>query len=315
MSTIAWVGKQRRRRSTRSTGLILVTLLILSFGGTVERMLERASYFMMGFVFLFLVTVNVAFIPASHWWETLAGFFRFRLVSEDLDWALVTALVATAGSGGMGNLCVTSWARDKGFAMARYSGAIPSGTGQAERLLYARGADSWLTGGGMRAKDTILRRWRLSRRGQSLVEFALVLPLLMVLFLGLVAGIVMNVIKHRGTGQAVPWTDGVVLSSAALLVWLIAATIFEWAYKPAQQGRKVAYLTVASFVFLALVMAILVAGGSQHAAPRASGAAALPLPLGEGRGEGLSRLAGSQTLTLAFSQRERELASAPEAAP
>jgi hypothetical protein len=90
--------------------------------------------------------------------------------------------------------------------------------------------------------------------------------------LGLVAGIVMNVIKYRGAGQPVPWTDSVVLSSAALLVWLIVATIFEWVYKPAQQGRKVAYLTVASFVFLALVMAILFAGGSQHAAPRVSGA-------------------------------------------
>jgi len=90
--------------------------------------------------------------------------------------------------------------------------------------------------------------------------------------LGLVAGIVMNIIKHRGAGQAVPWTDSGVLSSAALLVWLIAATVFEWVYKPAQQGRKVAYLTVASFLFLALVIAILVAGGSQHATPRATGA-------------------------------------------
>jgi hypothetical protein len=88
--------------------------------------------------------------------------------------------------------------------------------------------------------------------------------------LGLVAGIVLNTIKFRGAGQPVPWTDSVVVSSAALLVWLIAATVFEWAYKPAQQGRKVAYLTVASFLFLALVMALLVLGGSQHAASRAS---------------------------------------------
>lgn len=89
--------------------------------------------------------------------------------------------------------------------------------------------------------------------------------------LGLVAGIIMNTIKFRGAGQPVPWTDSVIVSSAALLVWLIAATIFEWAYKPAQQGRKVAYLTVASFLFLALVMVLLVAGDSQHAAPRARG--------------------------------------------
>jgi hypothetical protein len=87
--------------------------------------------------------------------------------------------------------------------------------------------------------------------------------------LGLVAGIVMNTIKARGAGIAVPWTDSVVITSAVLLVWLLAATIFEWTYKPAQQGRKVAYLTVASFVFLALVMAMLLVGGSEHAQPRA----------------------------------------------
>ena len=56
----------------------------------------------------------------------------------------------------------------------------------------------------------------------------------------------------------------VVLSSSILLVWLLAATLFEWLYKPAQQGRKVAYLTVASFLFLALVMAMLLLGGSEH---------------------------------------------------
>ena len=81
--------------------------------------------------------------------------------------------------------------------------------------------------------------------------------------LGLLAGIVLNAVR----GVAVPWTDSVVLSSALLLVWLLAATIFEWLYKPAQQGRKVAYLTVASFLFLALVMAVLFAGGSEHAKP------------------------------------------------
>ena len=52
--------------------------------------------------------------------------------------------------------------------------------------------------------------------------------------------------------------------SGVLLVWLIAATVFEWTYKPAQQGRKVAYLTVVSFVMLAMVMGLLVMGSTQH---------------------------------------------------
>jgi hypothetical protein len=106
--------------------------------------------------------------------------------------------------------------------------------------------------------------WLQSVNKQSLIYSSCFIAL------GLVAGIILNTIKFQGQGQAVPWTDGVVLGSAALLVWLLAATVFEWTYKPAQQGRKVAYLTVASFVFLALVMAILLAGGSQHAQPRAA---------------------------------------------
>ena len=38
----------------------------------------------------------------------------------------------------------------------------------------------------------------------------------------------------------------------------------EWTYKPAQQGRKVAYLTVVSFVMLAMVMGLLAMGSTQH---------------------------------------------------
>jgi len=81
------------------------------------------------------------------------------------------------------------------------------------------------------------------------------------ILLGLAAGVILNVIKTQGQ---VPWSDPIVAMSGLLLVWLIAATVFEWTYKPAQQGRKVAYLTVASFVMLAMVMGLLVMGSSQH---------------------------------------------------
>ena len=36
----------------------------------------------------------------------------------------------------------------------------------------------------MDAQGSLERRWRLARRGQSLVEFALVLPMLLILLLG-----------------------------------------------------------------------------------------------------------------------------------
>ena len=56
------------------------------------------------------------------------------------------------------------------------------------------------------------------------------------LAIGLLSGIVLN--AARGSG-AVPWTDPVVVSSAVLFAWLIVATLFEYFYKPARQGRKV----------------------------------------------------------------------------
>jgi hypothetical protein len=84
--------------------------------------------------------------------------------------------------------------------------------------------------------------------------------------LGVFAGVVLNVIR-----RGIPWTDPLILSSGGLLTWLFAATLFELLYKPAQQGRKVAYLTIANFVFLAAVLWIVLSGSSQHAtamAPR-----------------------------------------------
>ena len=46
-----------------------------------------------------------------------------------IDWKLLGALAATAGSGGLGNLTVTNWVRDKGFGMGAKVGAIPSAVG------------------------------------------------------------------------------------------------------------------------------------------------------------------------------------------
>ena len=58
----------------------------------------------------------------------------------------------------------------------------------------------------------------------------------------------------------VPWTDPVVLSLSGMLSWLVAAEAFRLAYPAARRGRKVAYLTLAGFVFLVLTLATF----SQH---------------------------------------------------
>lgn len=77
---------------------------------------------------------------------------------------------------------------------------------------------------------------------------------------GMFAGILLKI-----SYNSFPWTDPVIWSSAILFLWLVAAMIFEVVYRPARRGQKVAYLTMANFVFLALVLALILFGPSQHA--------------------------------------------------
>ncbi len=136
----AWIGRMpgapdQAIQGWIAVGLILAVVLILSFGGTIERMLEYFAWTMLAVVFGFLLIVNVLFVPLSHWWQTFTGFFSLSGMPDPVDWALLGALAATAGSGGMGNLTVTNWIRDKGFGMGSKVGAIPSAVGGHEITL------------------------------------------------------------------------------------------------------------------------------------------------------------------------------------
>ncbi len=88
--------------------------------------------------------------------------------------------------------------------------------------------------------------------------------------IGFVAGVILNVIS-RGQSGEVPWSDPVIGSSALMLAWLVAAAVFNAAYQPARQGRKVAYLTIVSFVFLAIALAVLLLVDTQHGGARPLG--------------------------------------------
>ena len=154
----AWMGRMpgapdQATQAWVATALIFAVVLILSFGGTIERTLEYFAWTMLAIVFLFLITVNVAFVPFAHWGRTFAGFFSFSGLPHPIDWGLIGALAATAGSGGLGNLTVSNWVRDKGFGMASKVGAIPSAVGGHEIQLSHVGIV-------FPATEANLSRWR-----------------------------------------------------------------------------------------------------------------------------------------------------------
>ena len=79
--------------------------------------------------------------------------------------------------------------------------------------------------------------------------------------LGIVSGKVLTAINAI---EKVPWNDPVVLATYGLFFWLLAAVVIDASYKPARSGRKVAYQTMISFVFLLIVLAVMLFSSSDH---------------------------------------------------
>jgi ABC-type uncharacterized transport system permease subunit len=112
--------------------------------------------------------------------------------------------------------------------------------------------------------------------------------------IGLISGILLNLVRGEGGTGNIPWTDPVVLASLVWLIWLLAVVLFHTLYRPARQGRKVAYLTIGSFLFLGCVLAIIWWTPTPHSTNLHAGSAEaraaailrtagfnLPVPLGE----------------------------------
>jgi ABC-type uncharacterized transport system permease subunit len=102
--------------------------------------------------------------------------------------------------------------------------------------------------------------------------------------LGFASGLVLTKLRHHGEQGYALWSDPVVLSLAAMLLWLVGAELFRIVYPAARRGRKVAYLTLASFLFLVITLASLTLVDTVHGqgAATKSSLATPPLPEGEG---------------------------------
>ena len=102
---------------------------------------------------------------------------------------------------------------------------------------------------------------------QRINHRAIIIALIM-LGLGVLGGIILNLINHRPQEERIPFSDPLVLSTLVMFFWLLAAVVISQAYKPARQGRKVVYLTLISFVFLAASLAVGLFLNTQHGGKR-----------------------------------------------
>jgi hypothetical protein len=128
-------------------GLFLLCGLILMVGRRIERTLEYLNWIMIAFILASLGILAILFVPLSNWIAALAGFFAFdtktgsfQLIPTGADFFLIGAFAAYAGGGGVANLTLSNWARDKGYGMSSSVGFIPAAVGGKKVALAHSGS-------------------------------------------------------------------------------------------------------------------------------------------------------------------------------
>lgn len=134
--------------------VFVLVLVPLVFGGKVYNSLKTIMTFKIIVVFGFLVLVALLYSTAATWVDILSGFLKFgsvpvtggepsappvvdnvfvawwegrELPPIDLSMiAVLGALAAISGNGGLTNTATSGYTRDQGWGMGRHVGAIPS---------------------------------------------------------------------------------------------------------------------------------------------------------------------------------------------
>ncbi len=147
---VYWIG----------VGTFALCVGILLFGRRIERTLEILNWVLVSAIIGSFLILALIFVAPDTWvaagaglvgYDPAAGSFRF--IPQGVDWFLIGAFAAYSGAGGVINLTLSNWARDKGYGMGKRTGYIPSAVG-GERTNLAP------TGYTFNTTSTAMRRWR-----------------------------------------------------------------------------------------------------------------------------------------------------------
>jgi len=117
-------------------GTFLLCIILLMLGRRIERTLELLNWVMVVAILGGFFAMALYFVPGSTWAAAAVGVFgfdlpggRFSFVPGNADFQLLAALAGYSGAGGMVNIALSSWARDKGYGMGQRVGYIPAAVG------------------------------------------------------------------------------------------------------------------------------------------------------------------------------------------
>jgi hypothetical protein len=276
--SVYWIG----------VGIYLVCVAILLVGRRIEHTLELLNWVMVSTFLAGLFILCLLVAPPGRWAAAATGFVGydwlnggFNFMPQDADWFLIAAFAAYSGVGGVGNLTLSNWSRDKGFGMGGVVGYIAAaGAGEKAPPLAHSGAVFEPTPGNM---DRWRGWWRIVRADQWGV-----------FFIGALLGMALPAILYtavltggqdiRGPGVAAALADGfgvgtgLAIAVAFMGAWLLfktqldileglvrAVTDILWAGSRRVRGvsggdvRRVYYSVLALFVLWGLIAMALAA--------------------------------------------------------
>lgn len=141
-------------------GIFLACASILLVGRRIVRTLEVLNWIVVVTTLGSFLSMALMFVPARRWAEGLLALVGFDLTSGRLepfsagaDLFLLGALVAYSGAGGVTNIVLSNWARDKGYGMGQRAGYIAAAVGGTKVHLAH-------TGFRFGADAASIRRWQ-----------------------------------------------------------------------------------------------------------------------------------------------------------
>ena len=127
-------------------GTFLACVAILSFGRRIERTLELLNWVLVAAILGSFLVLSVMFVPLRTWAAGVLGLTGFDLTAGRFDFFpagtdlfLLGALVAYSGAGGVTNIVLSNWARDRGYGMGERAGYIPCAIGGTKVTLAHNG--------------------------------------------------------------------------------------------------------------------------------------------------------------------------------
>jgi hypothetical protein len=140
-------------------GIFLGCASVLLIGRRIERTLELLNWVLVVTILGGFLAMALLFVPADTWAAGVAGLGgfdlvrgRFDMVPEGADFFLLGALVAYSGAGGIVNVTLSNWARDRGYGMAERAGYIPALAGGRVHLAHS--------GCTFEPTDQAMQRWQ-----------------------------------------------------------------------------------------------------------------------------------------------------------